>query len=579
MTIIRRLSLTAAVLAFLQFAIARAPAADSPQGSDPSSTSNRSSLTIASPSDDDSAGDSIKPAQSSHDKSKTSVASRSQSSSTADTLSAKSQTSDSNTQPAGRPRIARPAVAAASTSGDSVSSVRAGSRFDPNIAEPKLLPPNLTGAAQAKVTPPASNWPAANSATGKPTSYSSSSVPATNDWNRNQAPMRSGTPSYQGRMPSSGRNSVLMAQTPAQTYPDEHTGRSVMGNSSVATPSPEMIGSGESMDFSGGGCSECGQCGQSCGCCFNPCGCRGWYGDVDYLLVRPSFSENQGFLQRTTTQDQQENTTVTDRVVHQDFDYNSSVRTSIGYRFCCGDEIRFTYWNFGDKSHLLSGQAPADGSIIYAGHLEINTSEPGERLVVSAGLQANVYDVEYIKCACQNSGCCDSPCCPPWTLKYSAGIRLADIRRGDNTILLNGDGTEAEGAFITADFIGAGPRVGIEGRRFFSDGNFSLFARSNFSLLLGEYDIKETRKTPPTAPTTTENYFDSHDRLIPVAEIELGGTWQLGPCVNLSAGYLFQAWWDLGQFEQIQGNVFLNPIDDSNILSFDGLFARLEICF
>ena len=98
-------------------------------------------------------------------------------------------------------------------------------------------------------------------------------------------------------------------------------------------------------------------------------------------------------------------------------------------------------------------------------------------------------------------------------------------------------------------------------------------------MLLGEYDIKETRKTPPTAPTTTENYFDSHDRLIPVAEIELGGTWQLGPCVNLSAGYLFQAWWDLGQFEQIQGNVFLNPIDDSNILSFDGLFARLEICF
>lgn len=563
-------------------AISQVRAADSLAGSDSLSTLSRSSLTIASAADDDSTADTTKSAPSSRSRSTSNSASRSQNATSGD-ASAKNQTDSSAQTAGGRPRIQRPAVTAASTSGDSVSSVRAGSRFDPTIAEPKLLPPNVTGTAQARITPPASDWPAANPATGKPASYSSSSMSATNDWSRSQTPARSAPQSYQSRPTTSGHNSYLMAQTPAPAYPDEHPGsRSVMGNSSIMTAQPETVSPGDSMDFSGSGCSDCGECGQcgaSCGFCFNPCGCCGWYGDVDYLLVRPSFSENQGFLQRTTTQTSTEATTVTDRVVHQDFDYNSSVRTYIGYRTSCGDEIRFTYWNFGDKSHLISGQAPADGSIIYAGHLEINTSEPGQRLVVSAGLQANVYDVDYIKCACQKSGCCDCDCCPPWALKYSAGLRLADIRRGDNTILLNGDGTEAEGAFITADFIGAGPRVGIEGRRFFGDGRMSLFARSNFSLLLGEYDIKETRKTPPTAPTTTENYFDSHDRLIPVAEIELGGTWQLGPCVNLSAGYLFQAWWDLGQFEQIQGNVFLNPIDDSNILSFDGLFARLEICF
>jgi hypothetical protein len=579
MTMTRRLSFTAAALACLQFAIARAPAADSQDG-DPPPSFNRSILTIASATDDDSTAGTTKTAQSNRENTKAGRSSRNQPSLTSDSSSAKSKTTDSNGQPAAsRPRIQQATAVAASTSGDSMSSVRAGSRFDANIAEPKLLPPNVTGATQAKITPPASDWPAANSAIGKPTSYSSSSGPATNDWNRPQRSTRSAAQSYQGRVSSADRNSFMMAQTPAQAYPNEHTGRSVMGNSSVTTSQPETISPGESMDFSGGGCSDCAQCGQSCGFCFNPCGCCGWYGDVDYLLVRPSFSENQGFLQRTTTQDQQENTTVTDRVVHQDFDYNSSVRTYLGYRFSCGDEIRFTYWNFGDKSHLLSGQAPADGSVVYAGHLEIVTSEPGQRLVVSAGLQANVYDIEYIKCACQNSGCCDCDCCPPWTLKYSAGIRIADVRRGDNTVLLDPDGTEARSGLITADFIGAGPRVGIEGRRFFGDGGFSLFARSNLSLLLGEYDSKETRKTPATNPTTIENYFDSHDRLIPVAEIELGGTWQLGPCVNLSAGYLFQAWWDLGQFEQIQGNVFLNPIDDSNILSFDGLFARLEICF
>lgn len=577
MTMTRRLSFTAAALACLQLAAARAPAADSLQGSDSPSSYDPSSLAITSGADDGSV-DKSKPPHSIRDRSKSRGSSGDQSSLNSDSSSAKNDTTDHSVQTAaGRPRIQRPATASAS--GDSMSSVRAGSRFDPSIAEPKLLPPNVTGATQAKVTPPASNWPTAGSPTGKPTSYSASSVPATNDWNRDPGSIRSTAPSHQGRMSSAERNSFMVAQTPAQAYPDEHTGRNVMGNSSVTMSQPETISSGDPMDFGSGGCSDCGQCGQCCGFCFNPCGCRGWYGDVDYLLVRPSFSENQGFLQRTTTQDQQENTTVTDRVVHQDFDYNSSVRTYIGYRFSCGDEIRFTYWNFGDKSHLLSGQAPADGSVVYAGHLEIVTSEPGQRLVVSAGLQANVYDIEYIKCACQKSGCCDCDCCPPWTLKYSAGIRIADVRRGDNTVLLDPDGTEARSGLITADFIGAGPRVGIEGRRFFGDGRFSLFARSNFSLLLGEYDSKETRKTPATNPTTIENYFDSHDRLIPVAEIELGGTWQLGPCVNLSAGYLFQAWWDLGQFEQIQGNVFLNPIDDSNILSFDGLFARLEICF
>src|SRR5207248_10308258 len=132
-------------------------------------------------------------------------------------------------------------------------------------------------------------------------------------------------------------------------------------------------------------------------------------------------------------------------------------------------------------------------------------------------------------------------CCPPWTLKYSAGIRVADIRRGDNTLLVNDDGTNAEAFFVKADYIGAGPRVGLEGRRFFQGGCASLFARSNLSLLIGEYDLKETRITPPATPgdaTLTENYFDSHSRIIPVAEIELGGTWQWSDRVSLSCGYL-----------------------------------------
>src|SRR5262249_52433004 len=148
-------------------------------------------------------------------------------------------------------------------------------------------------------------------------------------------PARSAAQSYQSRTTSSERNS-FMTQTPAQAYPDEHIGsRSGTAGSSVITASPETISPGESLDLSGDSCSDCGQCGGSCcGFCFNPCGCCGWYADVDYLLIRPSFSENQAYIKRTTTQTPSEATTVTDTVVHQNFDYNSSVRTYIGYRFC-----------------------------------------------------------------------------------------------------------------------------------------------------------------------------------------------------------------------------------------------------
>ncbi len=158
-------------------------------------------------------------------------------------------------------------------------------------------------------------------------------------------------------------------------------------------------------------------------------------------------------------------------------------------------------------------------------------------------------------------------------------MRIADITRHDDNFLIDVDGSDAREALISSSFIGAGPRVGIEGRRFFRGGCVSLFAKTNLSLLLGEYNIRETRLTPGGIPELTENYFDSHDRIIPVAEIELGGSWQMTSRLNLSAGYLFQAWWDLGAFEQIEGNVFLNPIDDSNIMAFDGLFARLEFTF
>ena len=98
--------------------------------------------------------------------------------------------------------------------------------------------------------------------------------------------------------------------------------------------------------------------------------------------------------------------------------------------------------------------------------------------------------------------------------------------------------------------------------------------------MLGEIDLKQTLivTSSDISPTTIETQTDSHDRIIPEADIEIGGDWQITNCLRLSAGYLFQAWWDLGEFEQISNTDFVH-IDSSNIMGFDGLFARFEYDF
>jgi hypothetical protein len=342
---------------------------------------------------------------------------------------------------------------------------------------------------------------------------------------------------------------------------------------------PDPIGPDSSGPLSSGG-TDCatGCCDDCCGPSWSPCyNCCGWFGGADYLYLRPSFSEDTAYVRRNVELDEEENLTTTDTVVPRDFGYNSGVRAFLGYRFCdCGGELRFTYWYYDNNSSQVTPRAPTDGSEIFIGQLETVTQIPGQRLLIDNDLRFNLYDIEYAKCVCMPN--CN-PCCQPWSLKYFVGARIADIQRRDNGLLQNRDDSLAREWRINGDFVGAGPRVGLEGRRLFGEGRFSLFARTNFSLLLGQWDLSETRLTPPNNPSVTENYFDTHTRIIPVGEIEVGGNYQIGRNISVGAGYMFHAWWDLGAFEQIQGNVFLSPIDDSNIMGLDGLFARVEVCF
>ncbi len=82
--------------------------------------------------------------------------------------------------------------------------------------------------------------------------------------------------------------------------------------------------------------------------------------------------------------------------------------------------------------------------------------------------------------------------------------------------------------------------MGVEGRRYFGESyRWSMFAKGNMSLLLGDYDTTRTKVVGTTTSIQTDNYR----RIVPVMELEVGFSRQLGQRTMLTAGYFFQSWW------------------------------------
>ncbi len=95
-------------------------------------------------------------------------------------------------------------------------------------------------------------------------------------------------------------------------------------------------------------------------------------------------------------------------------------------------------------------------------------------------------------------------------------------------------------------------------------------------MIVGDYNSHFSQTT--TAPAFQASQDTEIIRLLPVAEAEIGAGWSPLPCCNLSAGWLFQAWFDLGASGGTFGG-FYTVTENSNLLAFEGLFARVELSF
>lgn len=314
-------------------------------------------------------------------------------------------------------------------------------------------------------------------------------------------------------------------------------------------------------------------------CCAMPSAAcdAGFFGGAEFLLVRPHFGEAVAFARGTQTVASFE-TTATE--LH--FDYDASLRTFLGYRLGNGGgELRFTYWN-------LNGDVSVDGTVGGAGEFIVdpfgnlvggvgiidpgdlrfgNIVVGGDLIETRATVKTNIYDIEFAKPLMFQD--------PKWALKWSAGVRIADIDQYYESIVSLGGNVANRGDFHV-DFIGAGPRLGLEGQRFFGNNRgFSLYASGHGSLLLGEYDVRSSNT--PTAGFLASQ-AEGLTRTVPVFDTELGAKYKLGETLTISAGWMFQTWFDMGTSGGRFGGFFAGA-DDSNIMSFDGLVLRAELSF
>jgi hypothetical protein len=357
----------------------------------------------------------------------------------------------------------------------------------------------------------------------------------------------------------------------------------------IAPPPP---GAAAPMPVSTGSCStgSCNDCGQSCGC--NSCGhsqccCEsyfyqnGWYVGAEYLLIRPNFSSPVAAVERTTVVTGN-TSTQTDREIPYEYDYDSDFRIYGGYRWGeCGESIDLSYWRIDNDASFESIPVPADLSVIFAGFADNDADSPGERLLGRTSVELDVFDIDYTKRIPIQSGSPNNcgACCPLWDLAWSFGARFADYERVHENLVVNAAGAGISGATAVTEFVGAGPRGTLAGRRYFGDERlWSLYGKTGLALLLGDYEASSVRVAPVGAPVVTSIRDEEFDRIVPVLDLEFGLSRQF--CCNTLAtvGYRFQSWWELGQFEGVDvGDC--NCLGSSNLLTLDGLFVSLEYTF
>ncbi len=421
-------------------------------------------------------------------------------------------------------------------------------------------------------------------------------VTATSEW----AAAQSRTTSLYNNAPRLASQTATVEQLPP--------GHSMSGPGPAPAAQPAapadvgyMTGGYPPAGYGDGQCSgdycDQGYCGSNCysePCCDSgSSGCCGMLGmgdgqffvTADYLSVSASFSEATSYVRQDISNG-------SDQFIPLNFGYESSYRVGGGWRSCCcGDQIRFMFTRM--TSDASDTALPGD-IVPYE-----TAPPPGGQTEIEANVDARSFDLECAKTIPLGGQCCDcgdscdpcgdgcgnacGKCCPAWDITWSGGVRWAEVGWQRSYVAFDDDVFPVTDSEIGMDFRGGGLRTGLEGRRyFFKDGWFSIYAKGDLSLLLGDVNISSIREVDDPSSGLSPDVVNTQTfrtrQIVPVTELEAGLTGQVSCHSAITAGYLFAAWHDLGFRDEHELNTLLpTTYDDANILGFDGFFVRVEI--
>jgi hypothetical protein len=288
---------------------------------------------------------------------------------------------------------------------------------------------------------------------------------------------------------------------------------------------------------------------------------------ADFLLVRPTFSEAIAFARGVQTP-----TSLVTRQEALEFDHEPAFRIHGGYtRITAQTDVDGVVNGPGSFIVDPFGAVVGQVTIIDPANALFGQTLPGalglpvaDRIDTVAEVELNVFDVGLRREVPLQS--------QAWGMQWSAGARLADVNQYYASRVSAGGVTISQGEYFV-DFRGAGPRMGLTLER--RGGLGAIFASGHGSMLLGSYDMTFGASPAPGFVAGQEQHMT---RMIPVTELEVGARVSPMSNFNLSAGYLFHSWFDLGTSGGRFAGLFTGQ-EDANIMSFDGLFARGELSF
>jgi hypothetical protein len=282
--------------------------------------------------------------------------------------------------------------------------------------------------------------------------------------------------------------------------------------------------------------------------------------DAEYLFMRVR-TQQQDYAIVSTSNDP---TRVTGTVANADWEWRSGMRVGAGFLLPGEDPwevmFRYTYLHSANVNRAF----PPDGGEVFP-----TLTHPGFVDVVGNAeadnsFNYNVFDLEFAKQVYATHNL---------QVKLFAGPRFANVLQAINATYDGGDASQDQ-VHSRVTFNGGGLRVGGDGLLRIVDG-LGLYTRGSLSMLVGT-TTATLSETNNSGASTIVNVYDRYDNVIPVAELDMGLTYQRRN-FSLSAGYQLINW-----FGMVQGLDFVNDTQVSKIsrrtgdLSIDGLVIRAE---